>query len=802
MKFNKITTIAAMSALALVACDDDKMDSWGSASGDVDASEIPVELAEAISRYDAIKSYITSGERGLSEDFQVGVGIGATIYTDADSPMKDIVDENFNIITFGNAMKMQSVMGTTGKYDFSTIDETVAAMPADLLIYGHNFLWHTQQQSTHLYNLIKPSQVIEDNSSDVCENVITGYDFETEDDLTSSSWTAFTWAKLSDYGVTSPGYNDSEGCAYFTISDESSSNWDCQLFWTLDDYLEEGVTYAYEFYAKTTCSAGQVVQFLTQNASYSGWYGDDYTVDTDWGYFTGSFTYEGTPSEANKVGIQFGGSDYIGETLYIDDFKFGVAVEDNSVCENVITSYDLETEEDLTSSSWTAYSWAKLSDYGVTSPGYNDSDGCAYFTISDESSSNWDCQLFWTLDDYLEEGETYAYEFYAKSTCSAGHVVQFLTQNASYSGWYGDDYTVDTDWGYFTGSFTYEGTPSDANKVGIQFGGSDYIGETLYIDNFKFGVAKETTTDEDEKSLNLKASVTYTLKTDDEKYALLDSVMEAWIMQMAYHMDTVAPGRVVAWDVVNEPITDGGNWRGLDNNYFMSDDDYTDEAWYEDETSGLTINWQDGHWYWAAFMGKDYAVNAFKYARQYAPNAKLFVNDYNLETSSTKLAALIEFVEYVESQGAEVDGIGTQMHISTDTDSAGIVEMFQTLATTGKLIRITELDITNGGGSSPTSDQLEAQSDMYQFVLDAYFQYIPTAQQYGVCVWSLSDNEAEHEYWLEGETPNLYDTDYERKHAYMGFCDGLAGYVVSDTFTSTVYTESDGTSTDDSTSEE
>lgn len=38
-----------------------------------------------------------------------------------------------------------------------------------------------------------------------------------------------------------------------------------------------------------------------------------------------------------------------------------------------------------------------------------------------------------------------------------------------------------------------------------------------------------------------------------------------------------------------------------------------------------------------------------------------------------------------------------------------------------------------------------------------------------------SDNEAEHEYWLKGQVPNLFDKDYKRKWAYKGFCDGIAG---------------------------
>lgn len=91
---------------------------------------------------------------------------------------------------------------------------------------------------------------------------------------------------------------------------------------------------------------------------------------------------------------------------------------------------------------------------------------------------------------------------------------------------------------------------------------------------------------------------------------------------------------------------------------------------------------------------------------------------------------------------------------------------------------------TNGGKSSPTAEQLAAQSDKYKQVLDIYFSIVPHEQQYGVCVWSLSDNENEHEYWLNGETPNLFDAKYNRKHAYKGFCDGLAGRVIGDEFKS------------------
>ncbi len=49
------------------------------------------------------------------------------------------------------------------------------------------------------------------------------------------------------------------------------------------------------------------------------------------------------------------------------------------------------------------------------------------------------------------------------------------------------------------------------------------------------------------------------------------------------------------------------------------------------------------------------------------------------------------------------------------------------------------------------------------------------AQQHGITIWSLTDAEDEHEYWLTGEVPNLFDANNLRKWAYKGVCDGFAG---------------------------
>ena len=100
--------------------------------------------------------------------------------------------------------------------------------------------------------------------------------------------------------------------------------------------------------------------------------------------------------------------------------------------------------------------------------------------------------------------------------------------------------------------------------------------------------------------------------------------------------------------------------------------------------------------------------------------------------------------------------------------------MFKTMAATGKLVRVTELDLSLGT-ASPSSNQYKAQSDAYRMIMESYKANVPAAQQSGITIWSLSDNEAEHEYWLKGQVPNLFDASYKRKWAYKGFCDGIAG---------------------------
>jgi GH35 family endo-1,4-beta-xylanase len=222
------------------------------------------------------------------------------------------------------------------------------------------------------------------------------------------------------------------------------------------------------------------------------------------------------------------------------------------------------------------------------------------------------------------------------------------------------------------------------------------------------------------------------------------------------------------WDVVNEPMDDGNPTQ---------------------LKTGVGKTLAANEFYWQDYMGKDYAAKAINSARQYGSNLRLFINDYNLEYSLDKCKGLIAFVKYTDDvcqkTGVKgVDGIGTQMHLSLTSSRDSIVAMYKLLAATGKLIKITELDMGLGGNPAittpnATQDLYKAQADLYQFVVQKYFELIPAAQRAGITIWSPFDSPDTPNAWRRNEPIGLWNIDYVRKPAYGGFANGLAGKDIS-----------------------
>ena len=260
--------------------------------------------------------------------------------------------------------------------------------------------------------------------------------------------------------------------------------------------------------------------------------------------------------------------------------------------------------------------------------------------------------------------------------------------------------------------------------------------------------------------------------TPEEKKDTLTWAMDRWIAGMMEACD----GKVKAWDVVNEAIS-GGN----------ADSEGVYALQHGSEGNTTDFFWQD------YLDDYDYVRTAVRLARQYGPeDIKLFINDYNLESDwdqNGKLRSLIAWIKRWESDGqTRIDGIGSQMHISCYADAKtqeskknAITNMFKLMAASGKLCRISELDmgyVDANGNSVATGNMTEEQhkqmAELYNFVIKSYLEIIPAAQQWGICQWCATDAPTDSG-WRGGEPVGLWDINYYRKHTYAGFADGLAG---------------------------
>ncbi len=266
--------------------------------------------------------------------------------------------------------------------------------------------------------------------------------------------------------------------------------------------------------------------------------------------------------------------------------------------------------------------------------------------------------------------------------------------------------------------------------------------------------------------LNFPASGTYTL--DNITIVDMSSAPAPNSAQVAAAVDSALSrfirstvgryaGKVKAWDVVNECMSDGSS--GL--------------RTHSGSTTGDIF-------YWSQYLGRDYALKAFQYAKAADASALLFINDYNLESNPAKLDSLLAFVNELKAKGAKVDGIGTQMHISINTSTAAIDNAFKKMAATGLKVRVSELDVrvnpNDDAGFSAGTSVLNAQSNMYKYVVNSFLQNVPSAQRHGFTIWGVADSDS----WILAsqkklDAPLIFDNNYGKKPAYYAVLLGLKG---------------------------
>ena len=374
---------------------------------------------------------------------------------------------------------------------------------------------------------------------------------------------------------------------------------------------------------------------------------------------------------------------------------------------------------------------------------------------------SWDVQFLAMENIFVEKDKTYKMTMTVKGSAEG----KLHSKLGDWSNGEYPDIPFTTEWQDVT--VEYKGIVESSFFM-LQCG--DFVGD-IYIKNIKFEGYKGATVP----------------LTKEEMHDTLVYAMDKWIKGMMEACD----GKVKAWDLVNEAISGGGD--DGQGNYLLQHSTAYNPSGNPDAT------WDVGgdNFYWQDYMGDlEYVRQACRLARKYGPeDVKLFINDYNLESDwddNKKVKSLINWIKKWEADGVtKIDGIGTQMHISCYEDAnlmksakQHITKMFELMAASGKLVRVSEMDMgyvrgsNKWGGSIKTSQVTEAEhkkmADFYEWIFKEFFRIVPPEQQWGICQWCTTDA-PENSGWRGGEPVGIWDLSYYRKHVYAGFVRGLGG---------------------------
>ncbi|NUR28971.1 MAG: glycoside hydrolase [Catenulispora sp.] len=214
------------------------------------------------------------------------------------------------------------------------------------------------------------------------------------------------------------------------------------------------------------------------------------------------------------------------------------------------------------------------------------------------------------------------------------------------------------------------------------------------------------------------------------------SAMEAHITGEASHYK----GKLYAWDVVNEPFEENGSFR------------------------------QDV-FYRAFGGGVQYIADALRTARAADPNAKLYVNDYNVEGLGAKSDGMYNMAKQLLAQGAPLDGVGFESHFIVGQVPSSLQANMQRFADLGLDVAITELD--DRMTTPPSSQNLQQQATDDANIVKAC---LAIAHCVGITQWNISDAGS----WIPGTFPGygaatLFDSNYQPKPAYNAVLNALAG---------------------------
>lgn len=402
----------------------------------------------------------------------------------------------------------------------------------------------------------------------------------------------------------------------------------------------------------------------------------------------------------------------------------------------------------------------------VIRPEGDDGGYCLKMTNTAKSANANDAQVNYTFakTPRVEPGITYKLKMMVRGTAEGKISVQ--TYSNSRGSKFKPDITITKEWKMVEATNTISAGIKGLTSILFCLG--EYVG-TIYVDdielvewntNTSHQVGKNLNTvntnlddaEQTAKSISIQTNTnstledvgcselgegydplaTYVEKTDAEKRAILTAEMKKYISGVM----AIAKNSVNDWVVVKDPLA-------------------------EDDGDASKF-------YWQSYLGNaDYAVTALNEAAQHT-GGKLFVEQGGLDCDLSLCQQFVNYVSTVEGLGAKVDGVAVSINADTElTNIDDISQMFKLLASTGKLVRIS--DLKAGIAELTTNDSIsesmyKQQAELLGNIIKAYNENVPEAQQGGITLHQVFDDVYPYGLWT---------TAYQRKHAYGGVAEAL-----------------------------
>ena len=252
-------------------------------------------------------------------------------------------------------------------------------------------------------------------------------------------------------------------------------------------------------------------------------------------------------------------------------------------------------------------------------------------------------------------------------------------------------------------------------------------------------------------------------QTAQEKKDTINYALYEWCENLM----KINAGRIKSFDLIDEAIDTKAQ---LEN------------GMYDLKHSTEQIFWQDilGSENYATAVSKVASAAFEKYGGDPAA-LKFFISETGLEDQKT-FDSFKYWLDIWTQNGAKIDGINAKLNLSYSADptkqaanKATLDKLIDNLASTGKLIRISNFDIKYmdaTGVAVPATKILDEErqqlADYYAYVIERYMTTIQPEKQAGICKGNMADTSDPVGLW------SVKNKDWVRTATYKAFCDALS----------------------------